>query len=563
MKSKTSFFNLTAFKKNLLRFSPIWALYTIFLLVVFFGTTGQDSVYVARDVVYMIREMAPVNLIYGGICAMFLFGDLFNSRLCNALHAFPVRREGWLLTGIAAGILFSVVPNLLMCLVASTVLQQYTYLAFVWLAVSTLQFLFYFGTAVLSAMCAGNRLGMLAVYGIIQFITVLVLGLAEMIYVPMLYGVKFDFSGATKAFPLGYMMSLDYLRVEYMHARLELAFEGFCGADWRYLALCAVAGVASMAGGWLIYRRRHLESAGDFIALRALAPVCLVIFSVGAGALLYAFAELMDTPSYIFLTVGLVVGYFAGRMLLGRTLRVFHKKSLIGLAVLAVIFAGSLGLTWWDPLGISGNVPNVDEVQWAAVFDNGYIYEGSNSRAHFEITDSREIAKLQSFHKELLNRKGQSNSGHTNTIQIYYKLKNGKTVQRYYEIPHEGVLAEQAKMYFSDVRYLFKTNDPETLYKTLGEVTIGYYTETTYEAENTSDRQILTGLLDAIKADCELGVMAQNWLHHDGKGEYHLSFTIKSQDDSYFHKWADMYITDDCKNTVAYLETILPLKIAE
>lgn len=561
MKLKTSFFNLTAFKKNLLRFSPIWALYTVFLLVAFFGTTGQDSVYVARDVVYMIRGMAPVNLLYGGICAMFLFGDLFNSRLCNALHAFPVRREGWLLTGIAAGILFSVVPNLLMCLVASAVLQQYTYIAFIWLAVSTLQFLFYFGTAVFGAMCAGNRLGMLAIYGIIQLITVLVLGLAEMIYVPMLYGVKFNFNGATKFFPFGYMMSLDYLRVEYMPAGLELAFKGFNGADWRYLALCAAAGVAGMAGGWLVYRRRHLESAGDFIALRPLAPVFLVIFSVGAGALLFAFAELMDTPSYIFLIVGLVIGYFAGRMLLGRTLRVFNKKTFIGLGLLAVVFVGSLGLTWWDPLSVSGNVPNVDEVQWAAVYDYGYsYYNGGNSQPHFEITDSREIAKLQSFHKELLSLKGQSISGHTKTIQIHYKLNNGKTVQRYYEIPHEGALAEQAKMYFSDIRYLFKTNDPESLYTSLGEVTIGYDTVTTYESEFTSDREILTGLLDAIKADCELGLMAQNWLHYKGDGEYHLSFTIKTEEDDYFHKWSDMYITNDCKNTVAYLQTIIPLK---
>ena len=275
---------------------------------------------------------------------------------------------------------------------------------------------------------------------------------------------------------------------------------------------------------------------------------------------MFAFAELMDTPSYIFLIVGLVIGYFAGRMLLGRTLRVFNKKTFIGLGLLVVIFAGSLGLTWWDPLSVSGNVPNVDEVQWAAVFDNGYIINGSNSQPHFEITDSREIAKLQSFHKELLSLKGQSISGHTNTIQIHYKLKNGKSVQRYYEIPHTGALAEQAKMYFSDIRYLFKTNDPESLYKTLGEVTIGYYTETTYESEFTSDREILTGLLDAIKADCELGVMAQNWLYHDGKSEYHLSFTIKALEDDYFHKWSDMYITDDCKNTVAYLQTIIPLK---
>ena len=135
--------------------------------------------------------------------------------------------------------------------------------------------------------------------------------------------------------------------------------------------------------------------------------------------------------------------------------------------------------------------------------------------------------------------------------------QHGKTVQRYYEIPHTGVLAEQAKMYFSDIRYLFKTNNPETLYTSLSEVTIGYYTETTYASEPTTNRAILTGLLDAIKADCELGVMAQNWLHHDGKSEYHLSFVIRTEDDDYFHKWSDMYITDDCKNTVAYLETIL------
>lgn len=560
MKSKTSFFNLTAFKKNLLRFSPIWALYTVFLLVVFFGATEQDAVYVARDAVYMIRGMAPVNLLYGGICAMFLFGDLFNSRLSNALHAFPVRREGWLLTGIAAGVLFCVVPNLLLCLVASAVLQQYTYLAFIWLAVSILQFLFFFGTAVFSAMCAGNRLGMIAIYGIIQFITVLVFGLMEMIYVPLLYGVKFNFNDMTRFFPFGHMMSLEYVTVEYNASRKELYFEGLAGADWRYLALCAAVGVVCMTLGWLVYRRRQLESAGDFISLRPLAPVCLVILSIGAGALLYGFSELMDTPSYIFLIVGLVIGYFAGRMLLGRTLRVFNKKTFIGLGLLAVVFVGSLGLTWWDPLSVSGNVPNVDEVKWAAVFDNGYIFNGSNSQPHFEITDSREIAKLQSFHKQLIERKGIANSGYTNSIQIHYKLKNGKTVQRYYEIPHEGALAEQAKLYFGDIRYLFKTNTPEMLYTSLGEVTIGYNSETTYESEHTTDRTILTGLLDAIKADCELGVMAQNWLYHDGKGEYHLSFTIKTEEDDYFRKWTDLHITDDCKNTVAYLESILPLK---
>ena len=220
MKSKTSFFNATAFKKNILRFSPIWALYLLFMLLVFFGTGGQDTAYIARDVIRTMPQMAWVNLLYAGLCATFLFGDLFNHRLCNALHAFPIRREGWLLTGVAAGVLFSVVPNLVMSLLACVVMWDYAYVAFIWLAVSTLQFLFFFGTAVLSSVCAGNRLGMIAVYGIIHFITVLVFGLMEMIYVPLLYGVDLNLNDMTQLFPVGHMLNLEFVEVEYMPVRV-------------------------------------------------------------------------------------------------------------------------------------------------------------------------------------------------------------------------------------------------------------------------------------------------------------------------------------------------------
>lgn len=563
MKLKTSFFNPAAFKKNILRFSPVWALYTIAMLLVFFGMSGQGTVYIVRDIVYIMPQMAAVNIVYAGVCAMFLFGDLFNQRLCNALHAFPVRREGWLLTGVAAGVLFSVVPNLLMSLLACTVIWDYAYIAFIWLALSTLQFLFFFGTAVLSTMCAGNRLGMIAVYGIIQFITALVFGLMEMIYVPLLYGVKLNLNDLTHFFPVGHMVNLEYVEMEYVSGT-KLYFQGLYAEAWRFLALCAAAGVASIALAWFVYRRRPLESAGDFVAFHRLSPVFLVIFSVGAGAVLYAFSDLIDSKSYVFLAIGLVIGYFAGRMLLGRTLRVFNKKSLVGFAVLVVVLAGSLGLTWLDPLGVSGSVPNIDEIEWAAVFDNGYIFEGSNSQPRFEITDSREIAKLQSFHRQLIDRKDEPNSGHTETVQIQYKLHNGKTVKRYYEIPHEGELAEQAKVFFSDMRYLFKNNSVDRIYASVAEVNINWYTETENENGHTTDKEILKGLLDAIKADCEAGKMAQNWLQHKGEGEYHLSFTLKQEDDGdYWRKWCDLYITEQCTNTVAYLKTVLPLMVKD
>ena len=561
MKSKTSFFNVTAFKKNILRFSPIWALYLLFMLLVFFGTGGQDTAYIARDVIRTMPQMAWVNLLYAGLCATFLFGDLFNHRLCNALHAFPIRREGWLLTGVAAGVLFSVVPNLVMSLLACVVMWDYAYVAFIWLAVSTLQFLFFFGTAVLSSVCAGNRLGMIAVYGIIHFITVLVFGLMEMIYVPLLYGVDLNLNDMTQLFPVGHMLNLDFIEVEYMPTTIQLHYQGLYSEDWRFVSLCAAAGVVSLVGAWFVYRRRRLESAGDFISLRPLSPVFLVIFSVGAGAVLFAFSELLDEPSYIFLALGLIIGYFAGRMLLGRTLRVFNKKSLIGLGLLVVMVAGSMGLTWLDPLGISGKVPHLDEIQWAAVYDNGYIYYDSNSQPRYEITDTRELANLQNFHKQLIARKGQPNSGHTDSVQIHYQLKNGKTVKRYYEMPHDGELAEQAKQYFSDMRFLFKRNTVDEIYAEVSGVNIFYYTQTESVQEDSKDKEILKGLLDAIKADCEAGTMAQKWLTYKGDDEYHLNFTLIAEDDTdHWKTWCDISVTDQCENTMAYLKSILPLE---
>ena len=144
MKSRTSFFNKTALRKDILRYSPIWALYTIFLLLALFGMADYSRETIARDVVDFLKAMAWINLFYGGICGVFLFMDLFNGRLCNALHAFPIRREGWLTTHIVAGVLFSLVPNLLVTGISALILWEYAYMALIWLAISTLQYLFFF-----------------------------------------------------------------------------------------------------------------------------------------------------------------------------------------------------------------------------------------------------------------------------------------------------------------------------------------------------------------------------------------------------------------------------------
>ena len=101
MKSRTSFFNLTALRKNITRFAPVWALYLIGGLLIglnSISTFTPEYGHGARSLANSIGPMAIINFLYAIIAAELLFGDLFNSRLCNALHAFPMRRESWFAT---------------------------------------------------------------------------------------------------------------------------------------------------------------------------------------------------------------------------------------------------------------------------------------------------------------------------------------------------------------------------------------------------------------------------------------------------------------------------------
>ena len=110
MKSRTSYFNGTVLKKDLTRFAPVWALYGVFLLLCLTLLFDEEPGRMARSLMDLFSGMSLVNLLYAGLCAALLFGDLFNSRLCNALHALPMRREGWFLTHVTAGLLFCLIP---------------------------------------------------------------------------------------------------------------------------------------------------------------------------------------------------------------------------------------------------------------------------------------------------------------------------------------------------------------------------------------------------------------------------------------------------------------------
>ena len=562
MKSRTSFFNTTVLRKDITRFAPVWGLYTIgLLLFMFVPYLEGDTSDTANMLADCMSTMVLVNIIYGGISALMVFGDLFKTRLCYATHALPLRREGWFLTHFTAGMLFSLVPNLLLALLFLPLLQGSWYMSFLWLAVMLLQYLFFFGTGAFCAVCAGSRLGAAAAYLIVHFGLLLVEWYADNLFVPLLYGMEYRGTVVELMMPVSYISDLEFISF----TRRPFTLNAFIFEDWLYVGIVAAIGVLLSVLAVLIYRKRNLETAGDFLSLPAAKPVFLVIYTLTVGFVVSQMIYLR----YLGLFVGLFIGFFTGKMLLERTVKVFRGWNFLGFGVIVSVLALAVGLTALDPFGVTRYVPDTEDVEALYFYDSSdshlYLYEDSTGR---EIRDSEKIEQFRQLHLDVCDGRYQdadeSTPDDVNTVSVYlqYELKSGRTVLRRYEIPVETTHGAFIRRELSDWRSVFYVNDweafasnvPQVELELLGEEGIGHYT--------LSDPAVIRGLLEAVKADCDAGNMAQNWsLHQDEETEAWLYI----YDGVYYASTAynmqrvyavSLNVYNSCEHTLAYIDSL-------
>ena len=522
MKSRTSSFNLTLLKKDLTRFAPAWAIYGIVLLLVLVAARSDSQVYYrVNNVEAFVVVMSWINLFYGALVAQLLFGDLYNSRLCNALHAMPVTRAGWFAVHTVAGVLFALVPNLALSLLAIPALNlgaAWTAIP-LWLLASSLQYLFFFGVAVLCVMLSGNRLGQIALYGIIQFVGLIVYWLASRIYEPLLYGIQIDgepfylFCPVAQISQLGEIFTVDYERiVDAAGVFSHYEVYGLApGVGWGYMAICAAVGILALAGALVLYRKRKLECAGDFVAFKVIEPVVLVLVTVCTAGLFHVFGDFFGMNiQYVLLSAGLLVGFFGCMMLLERTTRVFRKKTLLACGALLIAFALSLGLTWLDPLGLTRYQPKLEEVESVTVSDSYSIQHHSD--ACFQVTDPADIETLLDVHAACIDRsatemEGRHEDAERVSIHLEYKLKNGKSVHRIYSVIPETEAGQALKPYFSTPECVL--GFPEEKVDEMAQYIFSLYSDGKESNVHDLEGLDLQDLLDAIVADCKAGNMAQ------------------------------------------------------
>ena len=570
MKLRTSFFNGRVLLKNITRFAPLWVLYAVGEVLGVLALGGEESGWYAREIMNLMGPVAIFHCGYALIVAACLFGDLFDSRLCNGLHAMPMRREGWLLTGLASGLLFALIPAVVGGGFAASLMGQYAWVALIWQVTSLLQFVFFFGVAVFSALCAGKRLGMIAVYAIFQFLSVLVYFVVTLIYEPLLPGVVISDDWFVLFCPLVSIFEDNYYEINITYSEVvhQVVFEGYVLKDWYYLFVCVGVGVLFTVFAWLLYRKRPLEKAGDFIAFRPMGALFLLVYTLGAGILVYSFAELFfgTYKDYGFLVVGIVIGWFTGWMLLERTVKIFTKKVWIGFAAFAVLFAGSMGLTVMDPMGIAAYIPETEKIETASIYLQHDIFAYTHAVEERDdgwfLRDAEDIARVQQLHSRMLQA-GTDSSGETIKVHVRYEMEKGFSVNREYNIPAESQVAEELRPFFSDLRSVLAVQDWNQIRDDVDYVNVYFYSFEEVKDVTLTDLAQIQELLKAIEADAQAGNLAQHSYFHRYQEQVaaidlNWNAVYNQTDNGEISKPGSRHVTihEDCVNTVAFLETL-------
>lgn len=563
MKSRISFFDRTVFLKDLTRFAPAWILYSIVLVIL--GTiTGTKTVFtygeisVAGQLDGALDAMIIINFLFALLNAQLLFGDLFNTKLTNALHAMPIRRETWFGTHVISGLVFHFVPSTIFAVWFSFLCGEFWLTSWCWLGAVMLQYLFFFGLAVFACLCVGSRFAQGVVYGLCSFGAWLLFWTVDAIYMPLIPGISITFQLLSPFCPIIYGFSHQPFSVDIkywtgMSSMIESQNLVQNPDGWIYLGIIAAIGVALLFLALQFYRRRNLEVAGDFIAVSWLKPVFLICYTLSMGVITYYLLSNFGVLSTVFLILGLLVGFVSGTMFLERTIKVFHKRMLTGLTVFAVFILGTMGLTALDPLGLQYWVPDVDQIESAQITLPGYSVDtddlevtgGFNPHIAERITaihraalkdDTIPVDPLHDtvdpgFFYDTWNGNGlysyyignASYNSEGYQISLSYQIRGGIYMDRTYGIAYECPTAELVADFMNEPEQVLRLKEKD--WKTqLNRFYIPPVEGTTYLYPTYAEAE---ALMNAIVADCENGTMLQHDCFHEERG---VSMTVRFGD---------------------------------
>ena len=459
MKSKISFFNTNIYTKNVKLFWPIWLGYWIVLMLmmpvrIWFGfrKTSESIIIYGKmyeenylRVLYEAMRMDVHIILIAGIvivCATCVFGYLFNARNANMMHAFPVSRLELYCTNAITGLSFICVPQIISFIVSIIVCISFgetrvVYLA-VWLAMVLAITFFLFAVALVSVMCTGHMIATAPIFAVFSFGYIVIRYAVTKVVEFFAYGVNNlsdirngKLNWLSPLYYIGYKVDINMIKDSKNDRVLGLDYTGM-----PVIASFFAVGIIIYIVAFMLYKRRQIECAGDFIAFDIVKP----IFRWGGGCIGSMIAALtiyeiftdsdfkIKESLFFFMTIAIgIILFYILDMFVQKNFRVITKRRnkecvvYVGCMVLLLC-----GLRFTGKY-IQNDIPLNDEVKECYIsFTYPIKIEGDK------------INDIIAIQNSLINDEKymrQVKSTYTRNIIIKYVLNNGKKVERNYTVP--------------------------------------------------------------------------------------------------------------------------------
>ena len=473
MKSKTSFFNAKLYLQDLRRAWPVGLAYLIFLLVwlpyfLFLQVSGYNSFNIS-SISYevasnMALHMEAVSvMIFSVIAVVVVFSFLYHSRSAYMMHSFPVTRLQMFTSGMAAVLTLMWVPQIITALVTLGVIgfsgTGLGWLAGWWLVTQMLTTVFFTALAAFAAIFSGQGVTAVFFYVVLNFIFTGFSAIWALLESLFFYGIAPSLSTVGVLTPVVYITE---------HTGIVHEFNSLW--NWTGARITgglvpvfyALAGIGFMVITYLVYSRRHVETAGDFISEKWLKPVFKIgaaaCFSLGIAAaatlvewqsgVISSFWQILAAMLIQTVIIGFIV-YFAAEMIIWKSFRVFSKRQWLLWGIFSVCAAVFIIAMRFDVLGVQTRVPDpdkIDRVVFTAFGDSLDTAENKNDVVdiHYLIADDLETIRDEAYDREADYSWDYPDDDYT-TVSFTYFLNDGSVMTRSYSIfaddgPGEAVM---------------------------------------------------------------------------------------------------------------------------
>ena len=571
MTSKTSCFNSGLMRRSLLKGAPLWGLWLLFwlLLLPVHLLTRQDLVpfELTRYLFDCLVVAGTFGVFFYGLAVAWLqFAWLYRTRSAYHYASLPIRRETQFVSRYLSGLLFHLVPALavtLLTMAAGAAKGENVVVpALIFLACSTLMFLFYYSLAVFCAHLTGHVAAMPVLYLIANFLAPVLEYVLLLVADALIFGLSANqHLWPLWLSPLYYCLNRNVFSMEWLN-RGGVTI-GYVFTGWKPVLLFGAAGLVLAILAFLLFRRRRMESAGDVIAVSWLKPVfrygvtlcCGLTLGMIIATLILNSSQIHFGTLLVCILFASVVGFLAAEMLLEKTIRVFQKKNFLRLGGALVAMTLVLLACRYDVFGFTRYVPQAD----------GVVSVSLDGRQ--PVANSTVIEKTIALHQEIVNHRHELENASDSGLhyRITYYLRDGGRVERYYRLP----VGDHSDPDPSSLGYRMEVlkNDPTVLLENyfftsdqirLDSISVEYVSGEfgTYDQINMTPAQG-ENLLGAMRKDVSLGTLGKTGLLAEdgvaGNVSVYLQYTYQ---DGTWDRGETLYVTPEATHTLEALREL-------